>query len=150
MLENSQSAKSPLRNVFPPSSGIVGKLDRTWGVWLSRVVLNQSAVSWWEQRALENCLPLQEIRPQFSFGLATACVSVDQECACTVPGSWQTIVGRRAEERQKGLIVLPHRFPFRDLPTSHNPNTTKKVWKWICIRLVHISPIICNVTCSVA
>lgn len=31
MLENSQSAKSPLRNVFPPSSGIVGKLDRTWG-----------------------------------------------------------------------------------------------------------------------
>lgn len=45
--ENSQSASSPLRNACPPSSRIAGKLR----VWLSRMVLTELPVSWWEQRA---------------------------------------------------------------------------------------------------
>lgn len=57
VLENSQSASSPLRNACPPSSRIVGKL----GVWLSRMVLTELPVSWWEKRAQKIIFSFKEI-----------------------------------------------------------------------------------------
>lgn len=68
---------------------------------------------------------------------------VGEAHVCTGPGYRQTTLGRRAKERQKGLIPLPHSFLFQrkqDPPTSNSPNTTKEAWKWVCMQLVHIPP----------
>lgn len=120
VLGNSQSAKSPLRKVFPPSSGIAGILDRTQRVWLSRVVLNEFSVSWWEQRALEDCLLFQEIwLSVFSWSIYNLCVSRLGTCMHRAR-LWQTTLGRRAKERQKGLILLPHRFLFHQQQSKHH------------------------------
>lgn len=128
MPENSQSASSPLRNACPPSSRIVGKL----GVWLSRMVLTELPVSWWEQRAQKIIFASKEI--YFFLGLYRfVCWWIWYMSAQGQATGKQSYRGG-----QKGLTDSLFKGNRIYLPAM--PQTPQKTYDtWTCIQLVHIS-----------